>query len=493
MRASPRALHESESGLALVVLLAVVLFVAVVGVAMADNVVRETQIAVNESTAVQARYLAEAGIADAAAHLNQDNTWKGPITQSLGAGSYTVQVDPNVSQPGALGAVKSVVSTGTVFYSGTTPTQPQGVSAATQTVRVTLLVLPQAFSKALTSGTVVTMGNTSANGAVPTISNTVLRQLGAIQANNAQTEASAFKEANASTTVTGQVTYVTGTTTINGTCIACSPAKVATVPVPHFNVCPSATTCTTQSACPSPSGPNDPYSCKAFNSASPCPVAIGGPQDNMNFATQAIFDSCVAKAPLDAQGFVNFTGTVFVNEVHFFLPDKSSPLKFRFTGTLVTYNSSSSGCSATAPCGDIIWVNWVSAGNNIIINATKGEPAALSGGQWLTGNGTCGTTLSPGTLTITGLVVVLANSTDPSVTSIPTGNPGYCVHGSSTIPVTIDGAVYAGRVFASSKGDGFDSNSLTYDPSIFFPGLPSAMVAPTAPFVMLPLSWSSAK
>ncbi len=481
-----RLLYRSESGMALVVVLVVALAVALVGVAMADNVVRETQIAANESSAVVARYLAEAGIADAAAHLSQDNTWQGPITQTLGAGTYTVQVDPNVSQLGALGAVKSVLSTGTISYSGLT--------AATQTVRETLLVLPQVFSKPLVSGTVVVVSNTTgANGAEPTIQNTVLRQLGAVHANNAQNEAAAFQQITAGTLVTGQVTYVTGTTTLAPLCIACAPAKIPSIPVPAFNFCPSATTCTTLSACPSPATPNDPYSCKAFHSPSPCPSV----QANNNFATQTLFDKCVtATGVADAQGFVNFTGTVFVNESTFFIPDKSSQLKFRFTGSLVTYNATAAGCSATAPCGDLVWVNWVSTGNKIIFNAQNGEPAILAGGNTIVNNGSgnsCNTNLSPGIVTINGLVVVLAHTTNPAVTA-PL-DPGYCIHGSSTIPVTIKGALYTGRVNGTTSGSnhGFDTNSLTYDPSIFYPGLPSALVTPTAPFVLLPISWSSGK
>lgn len=475
---------RSESGLALVVLLVVALFVGLVGVAMMNDTVSEVQIAVNQSNAVQARYLAEAGIADAANHLSVDNTWTGPVTQTLGGGSYTVQLDTATSQTGALGAVKSVVSTGNVRRS--TP------AGASQTVRETFLVLPQAFSKALVSGTDVTMASTTAGGATPTITNTVLRQLGTIHANNSNNEATAFRQFTAGTNVTGQITFVTGTATLLGNCYACAPTKVAAkIPVPAFNFCPSATTCTTLSACPSPAGPNDPYSCKAFHSTSPCP----GVQTHMNFATQAIFDSCVAAVTLDAQGFANFTGTVFVNEVHFFLPDKSSPLKFRFTGTLVTYNASSSGCSATAPCGDIEWQNWTTSGNNIIINAQNREPAVISGGSWVTGNLNCTTSLSPGKLTITGLAIVLANSTDPSVTAIPTTVLGYCVHGATTTPVTITGALYAGRVHGVTNGSpfGFDSNSLTYDPSVFYQGLPTALVTPTSPFVLLPISWSSAK
>ena len=50
--------RPSESGVALIVLLLVALFAALVGVAMMDATVREVQIAVNESTSVKARYLA---------------------------------------------------------------------------------------------------------------------------------------------------------------------------------------------------------------------------------------------------------------------------------------------------------------------------------------------------------------------------------------------------------------------------------------------------
>ena len=110
----------------------------------------------------------------------------------------------------------------------------------------------------------------------------------------------------------------------------------------------------------------------------------------------------------------------------------------------------------------------------------------------MSGSTTCNTPGSVGTITIKGLVVVLAKTINPS-TGVPASSPGYCVHGSTALPVTITGAMYVGRVNASSKGDGFDSTSLTYDPSIFFQGLPTALVTPTQPFTVLPISWAPAK
>lgn len=349
-------------------------------------------------------------------------------------------------------------------------------------------MLPQAFSRALTSGTTITMGTTASGGATPTIQNTVLRQLGAIQANNAQSQATAFQQVTAGTNVTGQITYVTGTTSLQGNCYACAPTKVAAVPVPQFNFCPTGAgnPCETVALCPTPATPNDPYSCKAYHSTSICGGATG-----LNFSGNTGWKNCRNSATTDANGFVNITGTVFVNDSSCDLVDSSGRTKLRITGTFVCYGVYNiNGCTVTAPCGDVVFIIWF--GNNFIFNAQNGDPAIISGGALLTGSTTCNTAGSAGTITIKGLVVALDNTANPSI-AVPASSPGYCVHGSSALPVTISGALYVGRVNASSKGDGFDSTSVTYDPSIFYPGLPTALVTPTQPFVLLPISWAPAK
>ncbi len=431
--------------MALVVLLVVALAVALVGVAMADNVVRETQIAANESSAVAARYLAEAGIVDAAAHLSQDNTWQGPITQSLGPGTYTVQVDPNVSQLGARGAVKSVLSTGTIGY--------RGLGSASQTVRVTLLVLPQAFSKALVSNT--TVKTSAVSGIEPTVTDTVLRQLGTIHASNLRSATTAVTLA-AGTAAVGQITASsgTGTITISGQCIACASANnLPTIPFPTFNF--------------------STYTTLATNNTSPCP----GVQSNTLFTTQSNFDSCISAVTADASGRRTINGVWFMNAVSLKLPSVGAEKVLTLNGTLIVYNTTAKGCSATSPCGDITFQS-LGTGQSIILTATNGEPAVMTGGDILIAGST-----SPGTVTITGLVYVLANTTDP-VTIAPFA-PGFSLAGSATAPVTITGMLVVQII------GNFNSNSLTYDPSSFFPGLPSGLVTPTAPFVMLPLSWSS--
>jgi len=443
-----RALRSpQESGVALVVLLVVVLAVAVVGMAMASNVIREAQIAVNESNAIQARYLAEAGIAAAAAQL-VNNTYAGPLTQPLGVGSYTVQVTTVNS------AVKRIVSTGQVFYQGTTPTT---VSAAQQTIQATVLVLPQAFAKALLSNTVVTVF-TAGTGSTPTVQNTVLRQLGAIHANNLNAEDPAVTVLGVGTTVINQVTTTQMTINIDPavTCIACAPdATQPTIPFPTFNWAS--------------------YQTRA--------QAAG-----TFFTSQGTFDAYVAARPTDPQGFRTLSGIVFVQAPILILPRTPAERKLKILGTLVVYQTSGFAinglrfiaCSVATPCGDLV-LNGLAFPlglNNLVFTGQNGDPAIMTGGGVLSLG-------FPGPLSITGLVYLLANTADP--TQNPPSEPGYLVLGAPTAPVTIRGAVVGQRVNA------FDSDSLVYDPSVFFPGLPSGLNATGGPSVLLPLSWSSAK
>lgn len=454
---------RSETGMTLVVLLVVVLAAAVAGFAMASNVVRETQIAINESNAIQARYIAEAGVAAAAAQLSQNNAWPGPLTQTLGNGSYTVQVDAAVSQTGALGVVKSLVSTGQISYAGPTPTT---LGAAQQTVRETVLVLPQAFSKPMVSDTIVSIGSANANGATPTVQDTVLRQLGTVHANNPNGESpSVFQDVG--TTITGRVTASGGTgtnatITLNGTCIACAPQdNAAVIPFPTFIWAH--------------------YITLAQANPSPCPAV----QANTLFATQAAFDLCVAAIVPDAQGFRSLTGIIFVNARTLSLPNTAAEQLLRINGTFAVYNQTAGPCRPDpVVCGNLVFRRMATP-NNLIFTAQNGEPALMVGGHLLNGNN-CNTALSTGAITITGLVYILAETTD-AVANQP-NDPGYCVHGSTATPVTLTGALVANRITGP-----FDSNSLTYDPSIFFGGLPSGLNTPTGPFVVLPISWSSAK
>ncbi len=433
--------ERSESGMALVVLLVVALFVGLVGVAMMDDTVSEVQIAVNESNAVQARYLAEAGIADAANRLTQDNTWVGPVTQSSfggGQGSYTVKVDSTVSNS----AVKVLVSTGSVF------------ARSSQTVRETVLVLPQAFSKALVSNTSVTTAAVS--GIMPTVQNTVLRQLGTIHANNLRSAATSVTLA-AGTQAIGTVTATSGTVTLAGLCIACRTTPPApTIPFPSFNFAT--------------------YTTLATNNVSPCPAV----QANTLFTSQANFDSCISAVTADASGRRTINGVWLVNAVSLKLPNVGAEKLLTLNGTLIAYNTTASGCTAASPCGDITFVS-LGVGQSIILTAQNGEPAVMTGGQILITGST-----SPGTVAITGLVYILANTANPvTLTPFP---PGFNLAGSATAPVTLTGML-VGQIIGQ-----FNSNSLRYDPSSFFPGLPSGLVTPTSPpFTLLPISWSSGK
>lgn len=431
----------SESGLALVVLLVVALFVGLVGVAMMNATVGEVQIAVNQSNAVQARYLGEAGIAAAANLLSQDNTWVGPLTQSVpgGQGSYTVQVNTSLSNT----AVKVVDSTGTVL-AGT-------ASGANQLVRETFLVLPQAFSKAVLSNTTVTScaaTTCDTGGYTPTVSNTVLRQLGAIHANNLVTATTAVNLV-VNTQVTGQVTAsrgnVTPTTSPGATCIACAPAtNQPVIPFPSFN----------------------------FTHYQTLATANG-----TNFASQAAFDTYVTGLPASG-GFRTISGIVFVNTSgSLTLPNVAAEQNLNINGTLIVW--------ATGPFGDL---NMNSAlTHNITITAQNGEPAVILGGEAFF-SGT-----SSGTLTVNGLFYILAYSNNP-VTKAP-GCPGYDLPGTTAAPVTIKGMLVGQNLGGTTcPSGGMDSNSLTYDPSSFFAGLPSGLVTPTSPpFVVLPISWSSGK
>lgn len=432
-----RPLARSETGLALVILLVVVLAVTLVGLAMADNVIRETQIAVNQYTAIQARYLAEAGIADAAARLSQSNTWVGPITQSLGAGSYTVQVGTTVSNS----ALKTIVSTGTVF-SGT----PSGSG---QTIRETVLVLPQAFSKAALSNTMITINNVS--GANPTVQNTVLRQLGTVHANNVNAEVTSVLIQNPGTTTIGQVTASQGTVTIDpaSTCIACNPqTNQPVIPFPLFNW--------------------QSYITLAQNNPSPCP----GINPNTLFPSQATFDSCVASLPADALGFRTLTGTIFLNFSPLTLPNIPQESPLRVNGTLAVYTETQVGCSIATPCGDLIF-----SGGNLIFTAQTCEPAVMTGGV-------VGQTFNTA-VAITGMFYILANTISPTV-NLPV-DPSYALAGSPGLPATITGLLIGQRLNL------FSSNALSYDPSTFFSCLPSGLNPPAGPFVLLPVSWSSGR
>jgi len=461
------------------VLLLVTLFVALVGVAMMDATVREVQIAVNESNSVQARYLAEAGIADAASHMSQDNTWTGPITQTLGGGSYTVQVDTAVSNT----AVRSVVSAGTVL--------PSTAAAASQTVRETFLVLPAAFSKAVFSNTVATVAaipyfgpygaiNCSAtsgsrtgaitNAVSPTaVSNTVLRQLGTIHVNNACAEHPAVSVLGTGTTVTGGITIVTGTTNIGlgAQCIACAPVTgTATIPFPTFNWSNYQTLATNN---PNYAGPTH----------SPCPATNA---TGTFFTSEATFDSCVAGLTADPQGFRTLNGVIYLQAAQVFLAHNLQEENLRIFGTLVVYTTTGAGpgtaCSVTTPCGELDF--WALSGPvKITITAQNGEPAILAGGSILQFGGT-----QAGTVTINGLVYLLASTANPTSTTRPL-EPGYELPAAH--PPTINGMLVGQRL------NGINSNAVKYDPSSFYQGLPSGLNSPGQPYVLLPISWSSGK
>jgi len=448
------ALDGSESGLALIVLLLVALFVGLVGVAMMGDTISEVQIAVNQSNAVQARYLAEAGIADAANRLTQNNTWTGPITQNLAAGSYTVQVDSATSQAGATGAVKSVVSTGSV-NSGT-------AAAGIQTVRETFLVLPQAFTKALLSDTTIIAGDTNST-ANTTITNTALRQLGTIHANNVRAASPAVTIQNNSGTnvvsVTGQIT-----------------ASQQSISLGAGTICTACATATDQAVIPFPS----------FNFATYCNRASGA---GTLFTSQTAFNTYVTSK---TSGGVATLGSpsapvmLFVTNGFNFQPQGSTPITIY--GTLIVYSQGNgTTCTfnaGTAPSGDMQFN--MTAGTPFTITAENGEPALMVGGSVWVNRSNCNPRPAPA-ITITGIIYNMANTSNPTVTA-PSGS-GLCVYGSNSG----GGPMHVTGTIISNFSDHVDIDSLTYDPSIFFGGLPSALNPPGPPFVLLPISWSSNK
>jgi hypothetical protein len=441
-----------ESGVALIVLLLVTLFVGLVGVAMINDTVSEVQIAINQSNALKARYLAEAGVAYAVNQLTQSNTWTGPVTQTFGGGSFTVQVDGATSQAGATGAVKSIVSTGTVL--ATT------VSSGVQTVRETFLILPEAFSKALLSDTDIVVGDTNSS-ANTTITNTVLRQLGTMHANNVLAASPAVTLQNGSGTVaaTGQITASQGTISLGaGTdCTACAPAtNQAVIPFPTFNF---ATYCNRAAAA------------------------------GTLFTSQGAFNSYVTA---HTAGGVATLGSpaapvmLFVLGGGFnFSPDRNGT-PITIYGTLIDYDVGS-GTTCTfgegSPDGDIQFKN---NGSSFTIQAENGEPALIVGGSVYSQRNNCKPRSAP-PVSVTGLVDILSNTSDPAVTG-PSGD-GLCLYGSNGGggAIRFDGVMLA----TVSEHDNFDA--LTYDPSIFYGGLPSALNPPGPPFVVLPISWTSGK
>jgi hypothetical protein len=449
-----RSLARDESGVALVVLLLVALFVGLVGVDMINDTVSEVQIAVNESNAQRARYLAEAGIAYAVAQLTVSNTWTGPVTQTLGSGSFTVQVDGATSQAGATGAVKSIVSTGDVLTST--------VSSGQQTVRETFLVLPQAFTKALLSDTTVVAGDAN-NVANTTITNTVLRQLGTIHANNVLAGPTAVTLQNGSGTVsaTGQITASRGAISIGpGTdCTACATAtNQAVIPFPSFNF---ATYCSRASAAGTLFTSNAAFTAYVDSNTVGGTATLGSPSSPVTL-------------------FVDLNGGNFQ-------PGGSSTPNIVIYGSLIVYSHGGTGCSFSAnstPAGDV-QLNRSSLAS-LTITSENAEPAlAVGGGVWVDRNN-CRPRAAP-PITINGFIYALANTDNPAVTA-PSGS-GLCVYGSDGG----GGAMHVnGEILGNvANDDNFDS--LTYDPSIFYAGLPSALNPPGPPFVVLPISWTSGK
>jgi hypothetical protein len=346
-----------------------------------------------------------------------------------------------------LGAVKSIVSTGSV---ANTP------AGAGQTIRETFLVLPQAFSKAAVSNTTLT--TVAVGGITPTIQNTVLRQLGTVHGNNALAAATSITVAGGTEGI-GQVTAASGAISTPGVCIACAPAtNQAQVPFPVLNF--------------------TRYSTLASANPSPCPLV----QANTLFTSQANFDACVTAVVPDVSGFRTISGVWFTNAKKLQLPSVAAEQNLRLNGTLAVYTATQGGCSAAAPCGDLNLTTIVGQ-NQITITAQNGEPAVMIGGGV---NVTGGANTRPGTITISGLVYVLANTANPA--GAAPGAPGYEATGSAAAPVTING------LLVSQLIGNFDSNMLNYDPSSFFAGLPSGLVTPLSPpFVLLPISWTSGR
>lgn len=445
---------SSESGFALVVLLLVTLFVALVGLAMMNGTVSEVQIAVTESNTVQARYLAEAGIAAAAAQLAVSNTWTGPLTQTLGSGSYTVQVDTTASQAGATGALKSVVSTGSV---ANTP------AGAGQTIRETFLVLPQAFSKAMVSDTTITTANAQGGQPNPAIANTVLRQLGTIHANNVLAAGTAVTLQGTGGADTGQVTASQGTITIAAgtSCYGCAPAtNQAVIPFPSMNF---AGYCNTASAA------------------------------GTLFTTQASFNTYVTNhtsGGVATLGSPSAPVVIFVEVGTGFQMQGAASIQIYGTFIVYVQGNTAGECNfsaAVAPSGNLGF-NMNSSALSVTFTAVNNEPAIMVGGSIFTNRNSCTTPNAEPTITVRGLVYVMDDTTNPATTA-PASPGGVCLYGSGGGGGL---ATFTGAIVSNSLAyTNFDS--LTYDPSIFFQGLPSGLNSPGPPFVLLPISWTSGK
>ena len=93
---------KRESGVALIISLFVLFLSSVLVVAFLDSLTTDMQITKNQSSMIEATYIAEAGIEDALYELKQDSGWDVGFTEKTfpdGSGSvYTVTID-NSSYP----------------------------------------------------------------------------------------------------------------------------------------------------------------------------------------------------------------------------------------------------------------------------------------------------------------------------------------------------------------------------------------------------------
>ncbi len=87
-----RPLASEERGVALVTALLIMGILLLLGTAFLTISSTETQIAINERNAVQAFFLAEAGVNKAISQLNADSEYPGETDTSLGPGTFTVKV-----------------------------------------------------------------------------------------------------------------------------------------------------------------------------------------------------------------------------------------------------------------------------------------------------------------------------------------------------------------------------------------------------------------
>jgi len=532
MGGHPRT-RPDEQGLALIILLVVVLVAGIVGAAMGTLVLDEIEMGQNDNNLVRAQYFAEGALAVGWNELANINPgWNGNISYTYAAtgannGAYQVAVDTTASNS----AVKVLVAQGNSSFS-LNPNNSTIFPAVAQ-IRETGLLLPTAFTFSVYSNTSLWVVNGTPNVTVSNLFGPRPNAIGTVFANNI-----AAPGENASVGVcTGVVLCLTensqgGLLQIQGgvpatdsnslhadanpplTCSQtgnCTPlttandTNVAAIAMPQMNWT---------------AGGNN-YQGKAIGAgtyfAQNTPTAgLNGAQNFYKYVcTKAAGAAAVtlgtAAAPVTL--YINDTTSPTISPV---VIDNSNPAgpffsgnngctatinQITINGTLAVYTTGAAGSTAPAgelpgvevcqvgpplvPCGDIYFGTMT-----VTVNAQKGEPAIMVGGNIFGGtptfpNPTCnaptgaisgGGGPSPPAVTIKGLVYTLANTANPA-TAGSQATYGWCVGAGAagTVnAVVINGALVANAVYE------YMGTSITWDPSIFYSGLPSGLVNPAA-------------